>query len=134
MDIWVVGYFLQLGSLNTHFNSLLTALLYSKSWKGKHLLSQTPLQVRWPGHLFLANETDGSSGGCLPAFLLSAGGTAQSVEVTADQSRKRTSPSESPVNPGRPPSYDGRQIDPLFEPLTNQSTKDSLGYFFKINS
>lgn len=84
MDIWVVGYFLQLGSLTTHFNSLLTALLYSKSWKGKHLLSQTPLQVRWPCHLVLANGTDGSSGGCLLGFLLSAGGTAQSVEVAAD--------------------------------------------------
>ena len=32
-------------SFNTHFNSILTALLNSKSWKNKHFLFQTPLRL-----------------------------------------------------------------------------------------
>lgn len=54
----MVGYFLQFGSFKSHFNSLLTALLHSKGWTDEHLLSQTPLQVRWTCHLVLVSETE----------------------------------------------------------------------------
>ena len=35
-------------SLNTHFNSILTALLNSKSWKNKHFLFQIPVRLASP--------------------------------------------------------------------------------------
>ena len=76
-----MGYFLQLGLLNTHFNSLLTALFNSKSWKDKHLLSQIPLQVRWPCHLGLAKETEMEAANTASWASCSAGGLHLGAQV-----------------------------------------------------